>query len=52
MNKKADYIERYFYWRGKGYSHMEAKRMAINEMIGFGLIKNEDELFEQAPVEV
>jgi hypothetical protein len=52
MNKKADYMDRYFYWRGKGCGHMEAKRKAINEMIGFGLIKREEELFEEAPVEV
>jgi hypothetical protein len=44
MNKKADYQDRYLYWRGKGYSHQDAKQMAIKEMIGFGLIKSEREI--------
>jgi len=44
MNKKADYQDRYFYWRGKGYSHKDARSQAIKEMIGFGIIKSVEEL--------
>ena len=46
MNKKADYIDRYFYWRGKGYIHIDAKKQAVDEMIGFGLIKSEREIHQ------
>jgi hypothetical protein len=46
VNKKAEYLDRYFYWRGKGYDHIGAKQMAVDEMIGFGLIKNRQEIFE------
>ena len=47
MNLKADYMDRYFFWRGKGYSHSDAKTKAIAEMIAFHLIKDEDELYEK-----
>lgn len=47
MKFRADYMDRYFFWKGKGYSHIEAKQKAIGEMIAYGLIKNEDELYEK-----
>jgi len=47
MNLRADFMDRYFFWRGKGYGHIEAKEKAIAEMIAFNLIKNENELYEK-----
>jgi len=47
MNKKADFQDRYFWYRGKGFTHGEAKKKAIKEMIGFGLIKSVDEIYQE-----
>jgi hypothetical protein len=47
MKIRADYMSRYFYWRGNGCSHIDAKQKAINEMINYGFIKNEEDLYKK-----
>lgn len=48
VNKKRDYINRYLHWCRNGYSHEEAKKMAISDMISCGLIKSEEEIFNES----
>lgn len=33
----GDLMNRYFYWRGKGYNHMDAWDKALEEQYSFGL---------------
>lgn len=47
VNMFAEYQDRYFYYRDEGYSHREAKQKAINEMIAFGIIKDEKEIWRE-----
>ena len=45
MNLKADYMDRYFFWRGMGYNHLNAKKKAIEEMIAYHFIKDENDFY-------
>lgn len=44
-NLYADYLDRYFYYRGLKNRHEVARQKAINEMKAFNLIKNEQEIW-------
>ena len=44
MNKFADFLDRFFYYKGKGCSFKEAKEKAVAEMLAFGIIKSEEEI--------
>jgi len=44
MNKFADFLDRFLYYRAKNLSYQLAKQKAIAEMLAFGIIKSEDEI--------
>ena len=44
MNKFADFLDRFLYYRNKGFLFREAKEKAIAEMLAFGIIKSEEEI--------
>ncbi len=44
MNKFADFLDRFLYYRSKGLSFREAKEKTIAEMFAFGIIKSEEEI--------
>ena len=44
MNKFADFMDRFLFYKSKGFSFKIAKEKAIAEMLAFGIIKSEEEI--------
>ena len=44
MNKFADFLDRFLYYKGMGLSYQEAREKAVAEMLAFGIIESEEEI--------
>ena len=44
MNKFADFLDRFLYYKGMGLSYQEAREKAVAEMLAFGIIESEKEI--------